>query len=82
MVTTIKKWGNSQGLQLTKTVLQDAGIDVGDRVLVSVRKGRILIEPLAKVRGKHNLKQLVSRMRKKHRAEDLDWGAPVGREAW
>lgn len=41
MVTTIKKWGNSQGLQLTKTVLQDAGIDVGDRVLVSVRKGRI-----------------------------------------
>ena len=30
MITTIQKWGNSQGLRLSKTLLADAALDVGD----------------------------------------------------
>ena len=29
MITKIQKWGNSQGLRLSKTLLSDADIDVG-----------------------------------------------------
>jgi mRNA interferase MazF len=37
MVTKIQKWGNSQGLRFSRTVLQQAQIDIGDEVEVSVR---------------------------------------------
>ena len=82
MLTKVQKWGNSQGLRLTKALLGEAQIDVGDEVNVSVEKGRIIVEPVTKVRGKYDLKTLVSKMPKGCQAEELDCGPPVGREAW
>jgi len=82
MVTKVQKWGNSQGLRFTKEMLEEAQIDVGDEVKVSVRGGRIIVEPLTKVRGRYKLKQLVAKIRKDHRAEEIDWGPPAGKEAW
>jgi antitoxin MazE len=82
MVTKVQKWGNSQGLRFTKEVLQEAQIDVGDEVEVSVRGGRIIVEPVSKVRGRYQLKDLVARIGKGQRAKEVDWGAPVGKEAW
>jgi antitoxin MazE len=82
MVTKVQKWGNSQGLRFTKEVLQEAQIDVGDEVEVSVRGGRIIVEPVSKVRGRYQLKDLVARIGKGQRAKEVDWGTPVGKEAW
>ena len=36
MITKIKKWGNSQGLRLTKDILADAQLNVGDEVEVII----------------------------------------------
>ena len=82
MLTKVQKWGNSQGLRFTKALLDEARIKVGDEVKISVDKGRIIVEPVTKVRGKYDLETLVSRMPKGHQTEELDWGPPVGREAW
>lgn len=82
MVTKVQKWGNSQGLRFTKDVLQEAQIDVGDEVTVSVRGGRIIVEPLTKVRGRYKLRELVAKIPKGYRAEEVDWGRPTGKEAW
>ena len=82
MLTRIQKWGNSQGLRFTKALLEEAQINVGDEVQVSVHKGRIVVEPVTKVRGRYDLEALVSKMPKGYRAEELDWGPPVGREVW
>jgi antitoxin MazE len=81
MVTRIQKWGNSQGLRITRQMLEDAHISVGDEVDVAVRDGLIMIAPVRPVRGKHSLKELVSSIPKNYRTEELDWGDPVGREA-
>ncbi len=81
MVTKIQKWGNSQGLRFTKEVLEEAQIDVGDEVTVSVRKGRIIVEPVTRVRGRYKLQELVARIPKGHRAKEVDW-APIGKETW
>ena len=80
MLTKIQKWGNSQGLRFTKALLEEAQIKVGDEVQVSVHEGRIVVEPVTKVRGRYDLEALVSKMPKGYRAEELDWGPPVGRE--
>lgn len=82
MVTKVQKWGNSQGLRFTKEVLAEAQIDVGDEVNVSVRAGRIIVEPVTKVRGRYKLKDLMAKIPKGYRAEEIDWGAPVGKEVW
>ena len=82
MLTKVQKWGNSQGLRFTKALLDEARIEVGDEVKISVDKGRIIVEPVTKVRGKYDLETLVSRMPKGYQTEELDWGPPAGREAW
>jgi antitoxin MazE len=82
MVTRIQKWGSSQGLRFTKDVLEQAQINVGDEVEVSVRGGRIIVEPVTKVRGRYKLKDLVAKIPKRTKTEEIDWGSPVGMEAW
>ena len=82
MVTKIQKWGNSQGLRLAKRLLEDAHISVGDDVDVTARDGLIVIAPARRIRGRLSLKELVSRIPKNCKAEETDWGEPVGKEVW
>jgi antitoxin MazE len=82
MVTKVQKWGNSQGLRFNKEVLEQARIAVGDEVEVSVRGGRIIVEPVTKVRGRYKLSELTARIPRGYRAEEAMWGPPQGKEAW
>ena len=82
MVTKIQKWGNSQGLRLAKQVLEDAHISVGDDVDITVRDGLIVVAPARRVRGRRDLKELVSRIPRNYRTEEIHWGQPVGEEVW
>ena len=82
MVTKFQKWGNSQGLRVTKEILEEADIELGDEVRVSARNGRIVVEPVVKVRGRYDLKKLVSKIPPNYRVEEVDWGRPVGKEVW
>ena len=82
MLTKVQKWGNSQVLRLTSSLLDEAGIHVGDEVEVSARRGRIIVEPLSRIRGRYDLKDLVSKMPGEYRLEELDWGPPSEKEFW
>ena len=82
MLTRIKAWGNSQGLRFTKYILKEVGLDVGDQVEITVERGRIIIKPANKIRGKYSLKKLVAKMPKGHRPEEEGWGEPTGKEIW
>lgn len=81
-MTRIQKWGNSQGLRLTKQMLEDAHISVGDDVDVTARDGLIVVAPVRRVRGRQNLKELVAKIPKGYETEELNWGRPAGREEW
>lgn len=82
MRTKVQKWGNSQGLRLAKSVLQEAQIEVGDPVDVAVRDGVIVVEPARRKRGRYRLDDLVARIPEECRTSEVDWGKPVGREDW
>ena len=82
MITKVQKWGNSQGLRLSKELLSDAQIGVGDAVNVAVRDGLLVVTPVRRVRGALQLEQLVARIPKGYRPGELDWGAPAGGEVW
>lgn len=82
MLAKIQKWGNSQGLRLTKSVLEDAQIGVGDEVDISVKDGSIIVSPAKKIRGRYNLKDLVERIPEGYKPAEVDWGEPMGKEVW
>ena len=82
MITKVQKWGNSQGLRISKELLSNADIDVGDAVDIAVRDGVLVVTPVNRVRGTQNLVQLVKGIVKDYKPEELDWGQPVGREVW
>jgi len=82
MITRVQKWGNSQGLRLSKELLSHVDISVGDEVEVTVRDGSIIITPVHRVRGRLDLRELVRRIPEDYEPEELDWGDPVGREVW
>lgn len=80
MQAQVKAWGNSQGIRLSKDILQEANIAIDDVLDVKVSDGvitlarsfrhRTLEERAAEFDGKLNLDG------------EYDWGEPMGREAW
>jgi antitoxin MazE len=82
MVTKIQKWGNSQGLRLSRHVLEEANLSTGDNVSVTVKNGTIVITPVKITHGRYNLEELVSHITEEHQAGEIDWGKPVGKEVW
>ena len=82
MVTKIQRWGNSQGLRISKELLKNAHLAVGDEVNLAVREGMIVVVPLRQVRGKRSLEDLVSRIPKDYKPTGEAWGGQVGKEVW
>jgi antitoxin MazE len=82
MITKVQKWGNSQGLRLSKELLSNVALNVGDAVEVAARDGVLVITPARRVRGGHDLRQLVKGIPAGYKPEELDWGPPAGREVW
>ena len=62
MVTKVQRWGNSQGLRLSKALLAEAGVEIGDEVEVVVRDGELVLSPVRRVRGRHDLAKLVAKL--------------------
>ena len=82
MITKVQKWGNSQGLRLSKELLSNAKIEVGDDVEVAARDGTLVITPVRRVRGGISLEELVGRIPEGYEPSELDWGRPTGNEVW
>ncbi len=82
MITKVQSWGNSQGVRLNRQVLEEAHIAVGDHVDLSVRDGVILVTPAKRIRGGCDLRELVARIPRDYKPEEIDWGKPVGKEVW
>ncbi len=80
MVSRVQKWGNSQGLRLSKQVLALADIAVGDDVEIIVDDRQILVRKVG--RSRYDLAELVSRIPEGYAAKEVDFGPAVGKEEW
>lgn len=82
MLARVQKWGNSQGIRVPKHLLEHSRIKVGEEVELSVQEGRIVIEPVRRIRGRYDINELAGRMPQQDGLTEEDWGVPVGREEW
>ena len=65
-----------------KHILSDAGISVGDNVGVEATAGVITISQVKSPRKKISLQELVDQIPEGYDPTEIDWGEPLGKEAW
>ena len=82
MLSKVQKWGNSQGIRIPKNLLENSLIKIGEEVEITVKDGKIIVEPTHKIRGKYDIKDLVCKMPKDYEVEEINWGVPSGQEVW
>lgn len=80
MQAQIKKWGNSQGIRLSKEILKSAGIELNEILDVTISNGAIT---LTKSFRHKTLEERAAEFNGKLMLDgEYDWGKPVGREVW
>jgi len=79
MITSIQKWGNSQGIRIPKSVLDLAGIPATGPVELTIEPDAIVIKKIAQQRPK-SLRELFNGYDGTYTCSEWDTGADVGKE--
>jgi antitoxin MazE len=80
MRAMVKKWGNSASVRIPAAVLKAVHLDLDEAVDVREESGRIVIEPVR--RKEYDLATLVEGITPGNLHTEVDFGGPVGNEAW
>lgn len=80
MRVQVQKWGNSLALRIPKPFAEDAAVQEGTVVDLSVSEGKLVAVPTG--RSKVTLKKLLAKVTKRNLQGEVDTGPPVGRESW
>ena len=81
MITSIQKWGNSQGIRLPKNLLNIAGFPETGAVKIVAEPDRIVIQKVDK-RKYQSLQELFCGYDGDDRCTEWDTGAPIGKEVF
>ena len=86
--TTIKKWGNSQGIRISKEIMQQTNLQENDTIGLTIYDGKIIIEKINKPKY-FNLKERLEAFYQKpideiyiESTQEVDVGEPMGDEVW
>ena len=80
MQTKIQRWGNSLGLRIPRSFAEEAGVEAGSQVDISVRDGDLVVS--AAKRRTYRLSELLAKVTTKNLHGEVDTGEPIGREVW
>ncbi len=80
MQTKIQKWGNSLGLRIPRSFAEEAGVEAGSEVDLSVREGDLIVR--ATKRRRYRLSELLAEVTTKNLHDEAETGQPMGREIW
>lgn len=79
MQTRIQKWGNSLALRIPKAFAIDAHLEDDTLVEVTLEEGRLVVRP---AQAAPTLAQLLAEVTKENLHTEVDFGRPLGHEAW
>ena len=83
MITTLSKWGNSQGLRIPKSILESSEISENDHVEIKSKPNIILIKKKEKKLGRINIKNLFKDFNGEYeKIDEIDFGKKEGKEIW
>lgn len=80
MLTKVQKWGNSIALRIPKAFADEMKITPESAVEMHIEEGKLIIET---VDGpEYALDELLAGITPENLHAEMDWGKPVGLEAW
>lgn len=80
MITTLKKWGNGQGIRISKDMMKMIGIEsIEDKIKIEVNEGKIIIE---RVENEITIDKLFAEYDGEYQPKEYDFGKAEGREKW
>ncbi len=77
--TTIRRWGNSQGIRIPRHILDAASLKENETVTIEAGKGEIIIRKAA---NRRSIKELFDGFDGEYSEKEADFGGPVGNEIW
>jgi antitoxin MazE len=80
MRSVVKKSGNSASVRIPAAVMQAANMTIDEAVDVREEAGRIVIEPVRLT--EYRLDDLLERITPENLHGEVEFGRPVGKEAW
>ena len=80
MNTRIQKWANSLSLRIPKSFAEEAGVEAGSEVELSVKDGQLVVTPTR--RRKYQLRDLLRKVTPANLHDEIDTTGPGGREGW
>ncbi len=78
--TRIQKWGNSFGLRIPKTIIDELELRPDTQLEIHQEEGRIIITPVRE--PKVSLEELLAKITPDNMHGEVDWGSAAGREEW
>ncbi len=79
MITTIQKWGNSQGIRIPKFILEAVNWNDNENLVVKTDNDKLIIE---KAEKRKNIMELFADFDGEYVPVEMNWGDPVGEEVW
>ena len=79
--STVSQWGNSLGLRIPQEAADQLKLKAGEQVSLEVREDSITIRPMRQ-RRKWTEAELLKGVTPAAVGGEVDWGGPVGKEAW
>ena len=86
--TAIRRWGNSQGIRLSKELMDKVNLKENDEINITIDSGKIIIEKINKPKYL-NLQERLEKFYGKpideiyvESTQEVDVGTPKGKEIW
>ena len=82
MQTTIVKWGNSQGVRLSKHLLDSVNLSGNDVVEIVAENNSIIIKKANDKKPYQTIQERFQGFDGDYEPTEIDWGKPAGEEVW
>ena len=79
MQARIQKWGNSLAIRIPKPFALEVGLEENSLVAVSIKGGKLLLEP---IKPSYSLEELLAEVTTDNLHHEVETGSAVGNEAW
>jgi antitoxin MazE len=80
VITHIKKWGNSLAIRFPQSLLAQLNLKEDGEVEIKIEEGRLILSPVKK--PKYTLDELLAQVTPESLHDEVDFGAPRGKEEW
>jgi len=84
--TSLRNWGNGQGVLIPKDTVEKSGLSLGDQLDIDVSiEGYIILKPEWKRfrrRRRMTIAEIFEGYTGDYQPEEPDWGEPQGKEMW